>query len=65
MELTAALPETVFIGDTIRLRQTIQSVQAINEKSGLLNISEEVLNQSDVVVLTYVAKMLVRRRPSP
>jgi len=53
----------LFPGDTITVRETIQSVNPINIASGLLETSQEVLNQSGDTVLRYAAKFLVRRRP--
>ena len=53
----------VFIGDTVRLRQTVQSLEPRDEKSGMVNILREILNQNGAVTLVYIAKHLVRRRP--
>lgn len=55
----------VFLGDTIRVKQTVQSLTPRNENSGIVNIAREVLNQEERVTLRYTAMMLVRRRPSP
>jgi len=55
----------VFLGDTIRLKQTVQSLEPRNEKSGIVNIVREILNQDEAVTLSYTAKLLVRRRPHP
>ena len=52
----------VFIGDTIRLRQTIHSLEPRDDKSGIVIFTHEVLNQSDTLVIVYTAKLLVRRR---
>ena len=53
----------VFLGDTIRLKQTVQSLEAHQEKAGaMVNLTHDVLNQAGVVVLSYTAKLLVRRR---
>ena len=52
----------VFIGDTIRLRQTIHSLEPRDAKSGIVSITHEVLNQTDTLVIVYTAKLLVRRR---
>ena len=53
----------VFLGDTIRLKETVRSLEPQNEKWGIVNIVREVLNQNEVVILRYTAKLLVRRRP--
>lgn len=52
----------VFLGDTIRVRQTIRSVDPVDSATGMIEAREEVLNQKGEVVLSYTAKMLVRRR---
>lgn len=53
----------VFLGDTIRLKQTIQSLEPRDEKSGIVNLMLETLNQNEAVTLSCMAKFLVRRRP--
>ena len=53
----------VFLGDTIRLKQTVQSLKPRDEKSGIVNLAREVLNQNEAVTLSYTAKLLVRRQP--
>jgi acyl dehydratase len=52
----------VFIGDTVRVRQQVQEKTARNGKSGLLTMLNEVLNQKDEVVVSYTAKVLLKRR---
>jgi acyl dehydratase len=54
----------VFLGDTIRVRQTIRSVDPVDVETGIIEAREEVLNQNAERVLSYTAKMLVRRRRS-
>jgi 3-hydroxybutyryl-CoA dehydratase len=51
----------VFLGDTIRVRQTVRSLNPVTPESGFLEVAEEVLNQGDMITLTYIAKFLVRR----
>ena len=53
----------VFLGDTIRLKQTIHSLVPRDEKSGVVNVLHEVIKQDNELVLVYTAKLLVRRRP--
>ena len=53
----------VFFGDTLRLRQTVQSLEPRDEKSGFVNLLREILNQEEAVVVSYIAKQLVRRQP--
>jgi acyl dehydratase len=57
--------EPVGLGDTVRLRQTVESADPINENSGLLTMAEEIVNQNEAIALRYTAKLLVRRRPRP
>lgn len=52
----------VFLGDTIRVRQTVRSVDPVDANSGMVEAREDVLNQDGAIVLSYTAKMLVRRR---
>jgi 3-hydroxybutyryl-CoA dehydratase len=54
----------VFLGDTICLKQTVQSLEPRNEKSGIMNLAREILNQNEAVTLSYTAKLLVRRKPA-
>jgi acyl dehydratase len=56
--------EPVVLGDTIHLKQTVESAEPISENSGLLNMAEEIVNQKEAIALRYTAKLLVRRRPS-
>jgi len=51
----------VFLGDSIRVRQTVRSLDPVNEESGLMEAGEEVLNQDDAVTVSYTAKFLIRR----
>lgn len=51
-----------FIGDTIRVRQKIQEKTERDNSSGIVTILNEVINQKDVVVVSYVAKVLLKRR---
>src|SRR3990167_8489697 len=53
----------VFLGDTIRVKQTVQLLEPRDEKAGIVNMAREVLNQDEVVTLSYTAKLLVRRQP--
>jgi 3-hydroxybutyryl-CoA dehydratase len=57
--------EPVFPGDTIRVKQTVSSLQPHRERSGIVNMKREVLNQRSATVLVYTAKLLVKRRPKP
>ena len=53
----------VFLGDTIRLRQTVRSLEPRGEKTGIINIAREIVNQDEAITLSYTAKLLVRRQP--
>lgn len=52
----------VFLGDTIRVRQTVRSLDPVDPATGMVEAREEVLNQDGAVVVSYTAKLLVRRR---
>jgi acyl dehydratase len=51
-----------FIGDTIRVRQKIESKSERDDISGIVTILNEVLNQREEVVVSYTAKVLIKRR---
>lgn len=51
-----------FIGDTIRVRQKVQEKSERDEKSGIVTMLNEVINQRDEVVVSYTAKVLLKRR---
>jgi len=55
----------VFIGDTIRVRQKCEGKSERDEKSGIVTFLNEVMNQNDVVVVSYTAKVLLKRRTGP
>lgn len=57
--------EPVILGETIQVRQTVESAELVNETSGLLSISNEVFKQPGAKALSYTAKFLVSRRPRP
>lgn len=54
----------VFPGDTIRVKQTVASLEPRDQGSGFVNLAREVLNQDSNVVLAYTVRFLVRRRPA-
>src|SRR5262245_10015521 len=51
-----------FIGDTVKVRQKVQEKSERDESSGIVTILNEVVNQRDEVVVSYVAKVLLKRR---
>lgn len=51
-----------FIGDTIRVRQKIESKSERDDTSGIVTILNEVVNQREEVVVSYTAKVLIKRR---
>ncbi len=51
-----------FIGDTIRVRQKTESKSERDDKSGIVTILNEVVNQREEVVVSYTAKVLIKRR---
>jgi acyl dehydratase len=52
----------VFIGDTIRVRQRVENKSERDERSGIITMLNEVMNQNDQVVVSYTAKVLLKRR---
>ena len=55
----------VFIGDTIRVRQRVEGKSERDDKSGIVTFLNEVMNQNEVVVVSYTAKVLLKRRREP
>lgn len=51
-----------FIGDTIRVRQKVEGKSERDARSGIITMLNEVINQRDEVVVSYVAKVLLKRR---
>ena len=51
-----------FIGDTIRVKQRVESTSARDERSGIITMLNEVVNQKDEIVVSYTAKVLLKRR---
>lgn len=54
----------VFIGDTIRLRRRVESLEDKGNASGLLTFADSVHNQDGVLCLVYQPKYLLKRRPA-
>src|SRR5262245_61964538 len=52
----------VFIGDTIKVRQRVESKSERDANSGIVTMLDEVTNQRDEVVVSYTAKVLLKRR---
>jgi len=50
------------IGDTIRVKQRVESKSERDEHSGIVTMLNEVTNQRDEVVVSYTAKVLLKRR---
>ena len=51
-----------FIGDTIKVKQRVESKNERDQSSGIVTMLNEVINQRDEVVLSYTAKVLLKRR---
>ena len=51
-----------FIGDTIRVRQKVEVKSERDEHSGIVTMLNEVINQKEEVVVSYTAKVLLKRR---
>jgi len=52
----------VFIGDTIRVRQKCEAKSERDDNGGIVTFLNEVINQEETVVVSYTAKVLLRRR---
>jgi acyl dehydratase len=50
------------IGDTVRVRQRVQEKNERDRSSGIVTILNEVVNQKDEVVVSYISKVLLKRR---
>jgi len=51
-----------FIGDTIHVKQKVEAKSERDARSGIVTMLSEVINQRDEVVVSYTAKVLLRRR---
>jgi len=51
-----------FIGDTIRVKQRVEGKSERDETSGIITMLNEVINQKDELVVSYTAKVLLKRR---
>jgi acyl dehydratase len=51
-----------FIGDTIRVKQKVEGKSERDEHSGIVTMLNEVVNQKDEVLVSYIAKVLLKRR---
>ena len=51
-----------FIGDTVHVRQKVESKSERDQSSGIVTMLNEVINQRDEVVISYTAKVLLKRR---
>lgn len=51
-----------YIGDTIRVKQRVEGKSERDEHSGIVTMLNEVVNQREEVVVSYVSKVLLKRR---
>ncbi|HSE97790.1 MAG TPA: MaoC/PaaZ C-terminal domain-containing protein [Blastocatellia bacterium] len=51
-----------FIGDTVHVRQKVEEKAERDDRSGIVTMLNEVINQRDEVVISYTAKVLLMRR---
>lgn len=51
-----------FIGDTIFVQQKVEGKTERDQQSGIITMLNEVINQRAEVVLSYTAKVLLKRR---
>jgi 3-hydroxybutyryl-CoA dehydratase len=50
-----------FIGDTVHVRQKVEGKTERDEYSGIITMLNEVINQRNEVVVSYTAKVLLKR----
>src|ERR1044071_51860 len=50
------------IGDTVVVRKKVESKSERDAASGIVTMLNEVINQRDEVVISYIAKVLLKRR---
>jgi 3-hydroxybutyryl-CoA dehydratase len=53
----------VFIGDTVTVKQKVTDKSRRDEKSGIITVLNEVINQNQTVVISYTSKVMLKRRP--
>jgi 3-hydroxybutyryl-CoA dehydratase len=51
-----------FIGDTITVRQKVEAKSERDDRSGIVTLLNEVVNQRGEVVVSYTAKVMLKRR---
>ncbi|HLG16378.1 MAG TPA: MaoC/PaaZ C-terminal domain-containing protein [Blastocatellia bacterium] len=51
-----------FIGDTIHVKQRVEEKKERDENGGIVTTLNEVINQREEVVVSYVSKVLLKRR---
>ena len=51
-----------FIGDTLHVKQRVEGKSERDENGGIITMLNEVINQRDEVVVSYTAKVLIKRR---
>ena len=53
----------VFLGDTIRVVKRVAERKALGASQGIVTFDSKVLNQDNRLVVAYMDRILVRRRP--
>ena len=55
-------PAPTLIGDTIRLRSTVVNLEDRDERSGIVDVEWEVVNQNDTVTCSVLLRLLQAKR---
>lgn len=56
-------PTPTFIGDTIRVRNTIAKLEQRDEASGIVDLEWDVLNQNDTITCNVLIRVMQATRP--
>ena len=54
----------VFLGDTIRVVKRVAERKALGSAQGIVTFDSKVLNQDNKLVVAYMDRILVKRRPA-
>lgn len=55
-------PNPAFIGDTVHVVATIETLKERDEQTGLVDVRWDVTNQNDKIVCSIVIRIMVKRR---
>ncbi len=55
-------PNPTLLGDTIHVLATIEALKKRDEKSGIIDVRWDIINQKDKIVCSMIIRILVKRR---